>query len=247
MPMTFFWLLNSLTREQFKKMQPPIVQINLWEILKNSWPIIWKFWPLWLIFLIFGAIQLFFEWLDLEIDNWQIHRKFKKGEQWRSDRDLLLWLRGMHPSEFEDYIAGLFSRMGYKTRAVGQSHDGGVDVIAEKSGIINYIQCKKFITSEVTVGDVRDFYGSLADHLANGQGYFITTNKFTLEARKFAEDKPIELIDGFGLIRYIRMTKKDDTAQTSRKCPRCGGAVVERTGKFGAFYGCSNYPKCKYT
>lgn len=29
-------------------------------------------------------------------------------------------------------------------------------------------------------------------------------------------------------------------------CPRCGGHLVRRQGKYGAFYGCSNYPKCKY-
>lgn len=30
-------------------------------------------------------------------------------------------------------------------------------------------------------------------------------------------------------------------------CPECGGKLVLRSGKFGEFYGCSNYPKCKYT
>lgn len=30
-------------------------------------------------------------------------------------------------------------------------------------------------------------------------------------------------------------------------CPRCGGRLVERTGKYGKFTGCSNYPKCGYT
>lgn len=30
-------------------------------------------------------------------------------------------------------------------------------------------------------------------------------------------------------------------------CPRCGGQLVLRHGKFGYFYGCSNYPKCKFT
>jgi len=30
-------------------------------------------------------------------------------------------------------------------------------------------------------------------------------------------------------------------------CPRCGGQLVERKGKYGRFYGCSNYPKCKFT
>ena len=30
-------------------------------------------------------------------------------------------------------------------------------------------------------------------------------------------------------------------------CPRCGGKLVERQGKYGRFFGCSNYPKCRFT
>ena len=30
-------------------------------------------------------------------------------------------------------------------------------------------------------------------------------------------------------------------------CPRCGGQLLLRQGKFGSFYGCSNYPRCKFT
>ncbi len=30
-------------------------------------------------------------------------------------------------------------------------------------------------------------------------------------------------------------------------CPRCGGKLVERSGAYGPFLGCSNYPQCKFT
>jgi hypothetical protein len=30
-------------------------------------------------------------------------------------------------------------------------------------------------------------------------------------------------------------------------CPRCGAGLVERHGQYGGFYGCSNYPRCRYT
>lgn len=30
-------------------------------------------------------------------------------------------------------------------------------------------------------------------------------------------------------------------------CPKCGGTLVYRTGRYGSFHGCSNYPKCKFT
>jgi len=38
----------------------------------------------------------------------------------------------------------------------------------------------------------------------------------------------------------------------NKKCPKCGSPLVRRigfnrrTGEFFPFYGCSNYPKCKY-
>ena len=155
----------------------------------------------------------------------------------------------MKPKEFEEYVADLFSKLGYKTEVVGGSYDRGVDVIAKKDGLKYYIQCKKYITSTVGVNEIRDFYGAIADHLAQAKGYFITTNKFTLEAERFAEDKPIELIDGQKLIKYIRSAKKETKpiVEKLEKCPQCDGNLIERKGKFGKFYGCSNYPKCKYT
>jgi len=30
-------------------------------------------------------------------------------------------------------------------------------------------------------------------------------------------------------------------------CPKCGGSLVVRSGRYGMFYGCSGYPDCKYT
>lgn len=31
------------------------------------------------------------------------------------------------------------------------------------------------------------------------------------------------------------------------KCPECGGVLKEKTGKYGLFMGCVNYPLCRYT
>lgn len=29
-------------------------------------------------------------------------------------------------------------------------------------------------------------------------------------------------------------------------CPECGGKLRERRGTYGKFWGCSNYPRCRY-
>lgn len=34
--------------------------------------------------------------------------------------------------------------------------------------------------------------------------------------------------------------------EKNEKCPRCGGKLILREGKYGSFYGCENYPKCKF-
>lgn len=37
-----------------------------------------------------------------------------------------------------------------------------------------------------------------------------------------------------------------ESAFAARTCPGCGGKIVERESQYGKFWGCSNFPKCKY-
>ncbi len=41
--------------------------------------------------------------------------------------------------------------------------------------------------------------------------------------------------------------KNSDLAKEGPACPMCGGKTALRNGKYGAFYGCLSYPKCKGT
>lgn len=49
-----------------------------------------------------------------------------------------------------------------------------------------------------------------------------------------------------------RIKEKQSGTNNERTCPRCGGKLVLRTAKRGdnagrSFYGCTNFPKCRYT
>ncbi len=44
-------------------------------------------------------------------------------------------------------------------------------------------------------------------------------------------------------VKNIKIMKKDID---NNICPRCGGTLIGRNGKYGTFMGCSNYPKCKF-
>ncbi|MFW6025887.1 MAG: DNA topoisomerase I [Candidatus Woesearchaeota archaeon] len=39
---------------------------------------------------------------------------------------------------------------------------------------------------------------------------------------------------------------KKKNKEVDKKCPKCGSPLVYRKTIFGSFYGCSNFPKCKY-
>ena len=49
-------------------------------------------------------------------------------------------------------------------------------------------------------------------------------------------------------VKNIRNKITEDSNKADNMiCPRCGGNLVVRNGKYGSFIGCSNYPKCKFT
>jgi restriction endonuclease Mrr len=167
-------------------------------------------WPVWIIVVIIIIFKILFEdLLPNLVDKIRVKNMFKAGENWRLDREVLAGLRKMEPGEFEEYVAGLFSKLGYQTEVTGGSGDGGIDVIARKDGIENYIQCKKY-KNKVGPSMVRDFYGAMADHLAKGKGFLVTTGYFTPEDEMFAEDKPLELIYCNKLLECIKLSKTVD-------------------------------------
>ncbi len=50
-----------------------------------------------------------------------------------------------------------------------------------------------------------------------------------------------------GPARKMKAQTSTKQATARKDCPKCGSPMVRRTGKYGAFYGCSTYPKCRGT
>lgn len=46
---------------------------------------------------------------------------------------------------------------------------------------------------------------------------------------------------------HVKNIRENIIDKDIEKCPKCGGNLIERNGKYGKFIGCSNYPKCRYT
>lgn len=114
-------------------------------------------------------------------------------------------LMDLRPSEFENLVSNLFQQMGLESRLTRTSRDGGVDVVAfDIRPVIGgkvVIQAKRY-KNAVGVSAVRDLYGTMLNEGAN-KGILVTTSGYGTDAYEFAKDKPIELIDGGGLLYLL--------------------------------------------
>ena len=180
-----------------------------------------------------------------------IHSQRNTAHAWLTDQQILKELRALTPKGFEEIVAQLFAAMGYHATVLGGKNDGGVDVELWKNKKLSLVQCKKYITQRVVPHDVRDFFGAMGDMRAD-HGFFVTTGFFTFDAERFAEDKPIDCIDGLHLARMMReygVVGGEKDMDPDGACPKCGHPLVMRTNKKDGttFMGCSGYPNCRYT
>lgn len=101
----------------------------------------------------------------------------------------------LSPAEFERYVAGLFRKKGYQVQMRGRSGDLGVDILLTKAdGRRAIVQCKRY-RNKVGPDVVRELYGTLIHEQAD-HAFLVTTAEISASARRWAEGKPMTLIDG---------------------------------------------------
>ena len=83
---------------------------------------------------------------------------------------------------------------------------------------------------------------SLYDYIGKNRGITLSPEKIE-EAAKLLQEAQATEITKKEHIENIHLMR-DKIAQNI--CPRCGGKLVLRRGKYGQFYGCENYPNCKF-
>lgn len=135
-----------------------------------------------------------------------IEEAYQKIRDDRTDQLLENVLKSS-PGFFEKLVVELLVAMGYggsrreAARAVGQSGDEGIDGIIDEDRLgldTIYLQAKRWNkNSPVGRPEIQKFVGALQGQRAK-KGVFITTSKFTDEAKKYASsiETKVVLIDG---------------------------------------------------
>ncbi|MBU0657987.1 MAG: restriction endonuclease [Alphaproteobacteria bacterium] len=109
----------------------------------------------------------------------------------------------LEPQQFEKHVGRIFRHKGFKVRHRGGSGDHGVDLeVFTRSGRLGVVQCKRYRS---TVGEVvvRDLYGTML-HEGAAHAYLATAGVISEAARRWAEGKPITLVDGERLLELAR-------------------------------------------
>ena len=176
------------------------------------------------------------------------------SEEWS-----LQLLRELEWSRFEKLAADYYEAVGFKAKVTRYGADGGIDAelfSGDNPNRVAILQCKAWNTYKVGVKPVRELFGVMAAEEVP-KGIFLTTGEFTQDARDFARGRAIELIDGKTFLEQIHklpaessrmlLRRATDGDYTTPTCPKCGIKMTRRTGKNGAFWGCTRYPRCRQT
>lgn len=176
-------------------------------------------------------------------------------------------LRALPWREFELLVGEYYRRRGFLVEERGgASADGGVDIALRKSGRMTLVQCKHWKVYKVGVQPVRELLGVMSHGKAD-EGVFVTSGTYTSEARDFARQNRIDLVDGDSLLQMVgsvRQTHGSPSGQVTQPapsprpsitgsapaCPKCGSPMALRTARTGQnagsqFYGCTRYPACR--
>ena len=189
-------------------------------------------------------------------DIWKepLSEKITKPTEWSIDV-----IRDVEWKRFEDVCQKFYQTSGIRSETTALGPDGGIDIrlYQDDSGKpTSIVQCKAWSERLVGVKPVRELLGVMT-HEKIVKAFFMTSGRFSEDAKVVASSNRITLIDGELLLMMIKRLPEADQKSLLEfatdgeykvpTCPSCGIKMKHISGTTGRsdFWGCFNYPRCR--
>jgi restriction system protein len=144
--------------------------------------------------------------------------------------------------DFEHCIGAMFVRLGYQVQFT-ETFDFGADLLVMEDGNRTAVQAKR---QESPVGE-RAFQQVLAGriHYQCDSAAVVTNSELMPRARRLAAECGVSIMERPHLTRMLEMAAMLESPRLLDPplCSRCGIPLVKRSGRYGPFWGCANFPR----
>ena len=127
----------------------------------------------------------------------------------------------MTPEEFEHHVAGVLRNEGWSTQVSRYTHDYGLDIVAERTGIRLGVQVKMYgLARKVNAAQIRELVGA-AQYADCERAMIVTDGELLDDARRTAEKLGVE-------VRFVRVPR-DETVAPARMAAERSSSTGEWT------------------
>lgn len=127
------------------------------------------------------------------------------------------WL-GLNGLQFEQEVADVFRKNGFKAEVTPATGDGGVDIIMHKDNLKYIVQCKKYSNHPVTPQELRALWG-VKDDFSADRILMVTTSTLTKMGKQFLSNKPNFSVLTLNEIIYLAQNPQNKSNTTKTKNP----------------------------
>ena len=132
--------------------------------------------------------------------------KYSRKKKLHELRDEIKSIQEVPWEEFKKMVAESYKRSGYMILENGPfATDPAVDLVMRKSANLYLVQCRYWQNRKLGIRELKKLQALLQEKHAMG-AFILTTGIFSKEARLYALNKPITLVDGIELVELLECT-----------------------------------------
>ncbi len=153
-----------------------------------------------------------------------------KGSKY--DKKWVRYIKGKEPIYYTNPIRQNYGHVKAICELLNISENKVFNIVCIPSNNVKLnIEHDGELTTGLTINDkITSYKEEIIDNVEELKDIIIISNIVDKDIRK----------------RHVDIINTNKEEYGNDICPKCGGKLVKRNGKYSKFIGCSNYPKCKY-